>query len=89
MSEQSDNRAADELSARHVAASSTDTHPRPSAIDALERSQLRKPLDARAQRSIWIWFLVAIALLIGMGVAMALRHPRVSDPAPGPAPARQ
>jgi hypothetical protein len=88
MSEPSEDRDADELSAPHAPASSTDTHPRPSAVEALERSHLRKPLDARAQRSIWIWFFVVIALLVSIGVVMALRHPRHAESGAVPAPER-
>jgi len=74
MSDRSDPPAADSDTAPYTAASSSDAHPRPSTLDALERSQLQHPLNERAQRSIWIGFFVVLGLLLALGIALTARH---------------
>jgi len=62
------------VSPQHVTSEGADTHPRPSAIEALERSKMRRSASARVQQLIWVWFFVILALLLTLGVVFGLRH---------------
>jgi hypothetical protein len=62
------------VSTRHVISEGADSHPRPSAIEALERSKMRHPASDRVQRLIWTWFFVILALLLTLGVVFGLQH---------------
>ena len=59
---------------QHVNSEGAESHPRPSAIEALERSKMRHPASDRVQRSIWVWFFVTLALLLTLGVVFGLRQ---------------
>ena len=61
----------------------TDTHPRPSVAEALERSKMRHPASDGTQRSVWIAFFIGLALLLGFGLVWGLRQ-RHAEPAEAP-----
>ena len=62
-------------------------HPRPSAIEAQERSHLRRALDDDKQRKIWLAFYVGMALLVVVGLAVGVRQTADSGEALPPPPA--
>jgi hypothetical protein len=63
-------------------------HPRPSTIEAEERSHLRRALDDETQRKVWLGFYVGMALLLVLGVAFGLRqHTDTGEALPPPPPA--
>jgi hypothetical protein len=51
-----------------------DAHPRPSTLDALERSKARQPTRDRTRRRVWLWFWLAVVLLVVVGLALGLRR---------------
>ncbi len=62
------------VSAEHVPIQTTDTHPRPSTLDALERGRMRHPASDRTQRMIWLCFLIGLMALVTIGIALGLRR---------------
>jgi hypothetical protein len=63
-------------------------HPRPSAVDALERSHVRKAADEHTQQLIWNAFYIGLGLLFAIGVTVGLLHHSHADEAlPPPPPA--
>ena len=64
-------------------------HPRPSTIEAEERSHLRRALDDTTQRKVWLGFYVGMGVLLVLGIAFGLRqHAGDTGEAPPPPAAR-
>jgi hypothetical protein len=79
---------AESLSTQHVSLDTAETHPRPSVVEAQERSHMRRALDDDTQRKIWLAFYAGMALLIVIGLAVGLGQRADSGEAlPEPAPA--
>jgi hypothetical protein len=62
------------VSTQHAISEGAHAHPRPSTIEALERSKMRHPASDRVQRLIWVWFFVVLGLLLTLGVVFGLRQ---------------
>ncbi len=83
-----DRATAESLDVSPPSSGSAQDHPRPSAIEAEERSHMRRALDDSAQRKIWLGFYVGVAVLLVVGVTLGLRQgtdTREALPPPPPA----
>ena len=84
-----DRSTAENLTLPHVSRPSAGDHPRPSTIEAEERSHLRRALDDTTQRKVWLGFYVGMGVLLVLGIAFGLRqHAGDTGEAPPPPAAR-
>lgn len=82
-----DRSTAENLTLPHAPGDTAADHPRPSAIEAQERSHMRRALDDDTQRKIWVAFYVGMAVLVVIGLAAGIRQQADSGEALPPAPA--
>lgn len=77
------------MSTSHAAGDAVSDHPRPSTLEAEERSHMRHALDDDKQRTVWLGFYVGMALLLVLGVAFGLKqHANTGEALPPPPAAR-
>ena len=60
-----------ETSPRAAVARTTESHPRPSAVEALERGHMRKAASDHTQRAIWRSVCALLGVLLVLALALA------------------